>query len=75
MQDATENRHYTEIVREPLRLELNFTFPQKHGTSSLFWGNDCLWFQLTSLVLLEKRSKNDDFSLQQLLSRMPLLKL
>ena len=25
MQDATENCHYPELVREPLRLELNFT--------------------------------------------------
>ena len=25
MQDATENRHYPELVGEPLRLELNFT--------------------------------------------------
>ena len=27
MQDATENCHYPELVGEPLRLELNFTFP------------------------------------------------
>ena len=26
MQDATENCHYPELVGEPLRLELNFTF-------------------------------------------------
>ena len=26
MQDATQNCHYPEPVREPLRLELNFTF-------------------------------------------------
>ena len=25
MQDATENCHYSELVGEPLRLELNFT--------------------------------------------------
>ena len=30
MQDATENFHYPELVREPPRLELNFTFPLKH---------------------------------------------
>ena len=32
MQDATENCHYPELVGEPLRLELNFTFPQEHVT-------------------------------------------
>ena len=32
MQDATENCHYPELAREPLRLELNFTFPPKHVT-------------------------------------------
>ena len=29
-QDATENFLYPEIVREPLRLELNFTFLLQH---------------------------------------------
>ena len=32
MQDATENCHYPELVGEPLRLELNFTFPLEHVT-------------------------------------------
>ena len=32
MQDATEKCHYPELVLEPLRLELNFTFPLEHGT-------------------------------------------
>ena len=27
MQDATENCHYPELVGEPLRLELNLTYP------------------------------------------------
>ena len=30
IQYDTENRHYPEVVGEPLRLELNFTFPLKH---------------------------------------------
>ena len=30
MQVATENRRYPEPVVEPLRLELNFTFPPEH---------------------------------------------
>ena len=30
MQDATENFHYPELVGEPLRLELNFTYRLEH---------------------------------------------
>ena len=32
MEDATEKCHYTELVGEPLRLELNFTFLLEHIT-------------------------------------------
>ena len=32
MQDATENFRCPELVGEPLRLELNFTFPLEHVT-------------------------------------------
>ena len=32
MQGATENYHYPELTGEPLRLELNFTFPLEHLT-------------------------------------------
>ena len=38
MQDATENCHYPELVVEPLRLELNFTFPPEHVTDSIVLG-------------------------------------
>ena len=48
IQDATENSHYTGLVGEPLRLELNFTFPLENVTESLYWQK----LQLTSLVLL-----------------------
>ena len=32
MQDATEIYHYPEVGGEPLRLELNFSFPLEHVT-------------------------------------------
>ena len=32
MQQATESLHYPELVREPLRLELNFTSPVEYVT-------------------------------------------
>ena len=55
MQDATENCHYPELVGEPLRLELNVTFPLEHiaellthcaGRSNVFgwsWKIWCCW--------------------------------
>ena len=38
MQGATENCHYPELVEEPLRLELNFTFPLEHVTELIVLG-------------------------------------
>ena len=38
MQDATENCHYPELLGEPLRLELNFTFLLKHVTELIVLG-------------------------------------
>ena len=74
MQDVTENCPYPELVGEPLRLELNFTFPQDTLLKSSYWANECLRLQLASLILLEKTSKMDNVSLQQIINRIPLLK-
>ena len=38
MKDATENCHYPELVREPLRLELNFTNPLENVTELIVLG-------------------------------------
>ena len=38
MQDATETCHCPELVGEPLRLELNFTFPLEHVTELIVLG-------------------------------------
>ena len=38
MQDATENCHYPELVGEPLRLELNFTFRLEYVTELFVLG-------------------------------------
>ena len=38
MQDATENCHYPEFVGEPLRLELNFTYPLENITELIVLG-------------------------------------
>ena len=37
-QDAIEICHYPELVGEPLKLELNFTFPVKHVTELIVLG-------------------------------------
>ena len=38
MKDVTENCHYPELVGEPLRRELNFTFPLEHVTELIVLG-------------------------------------
>ena len=38
MPDATESYHYPELVGEPLRLELNFTFPLEQVTELMVLG-------------------------------------
>ena len=38
MQDATKHCHYTELIGEPLRLQLNFTFPLEHVTELIVLG-------------------------------------
>ena len=48
MQDATENCHYPELVREPLRLELNFTNPLENFTELIVLG------ELMSSVAVDK---------------------
>ena len=56
MQDATESCLYPELVGEPLRPELHFTFLLEHVTELivlgelLYWENECLRLQFTSLV-------------------------
>ena len=38
MQDATQNGHYPELVEEPLRLELNLTYPPEQVTELIVLG-------------------------------------
>ena len=65
MQHATESCQYPELFREPLRLDLNSTFPLEDVTelivlrerTSSVGENERLLLQLTSVVVLEKISK------------------
>ena len=39
MQEATKNIHQPEVVGEPLRLKLNFTFPPEQVTERILLGD------------------------------------
>ena len=43
MQDASVNSHYPELKGEPMRLELNFTFPLEHVTEPFVLGERMPW--------------------------------
>ena len=74
MQEATENCHYTELVGEPLRLELNFTFPLEHVSRISILGNRKPSVAVSSLASLWRISKMDHVALEQVISRILLLK-
>ena len=74
MQDATENCPYTELVGEPLRLELNFTFPLEQVTDLIVLGKRLFSVSVNKFGVVWKISKMDNVSLQQRINRMPLLK-
>ena len=47
LQDATENLYPPEVIGEPLRLGLNFTFLLEHFNEFLVLVEQILWLQLT----------------------------
>ena len=74
MQDATENCHYPELVAEPLRLEINFTFPLEHVTELIVMGERMSSVAVDKFGVVGKTPEMDNFSLQQIINRIPLLK-
>ena len=74
MQDASENCHYPKQVGEPLRLELNFTFPLRHITELLVLGERMSSVAVDMFGVVGKNTKMDNISLQQKINRIPLLK-
>ena len=48
IQDAIESNHYLELVGEPLRPELNFTFPLEHITELIVLGG---WERIFSIAV------------------------
>ena len=66
IQNASEKCHYPKLVGEPLRLELNFTFPLEHVIRLVELKTESLWLHLTGLAFLERVSKMHNVSLQQI---------
>ena len=54
IQDANENCHCPELVGEPLRLDLNFTFPLTHVTELIVLGERITLVAVDKLGVVEK---------------------
>ena len=74
MQDATEKRHYPELVGEALRLVLNFILPLEHVTDLNKLGKRLSMVEVDKFGVVEKTSKLDNVSLQQIINRIQLPK-
>ena len=74
MKAAFETNLYAELVGEPTRQELKSKFPLGHVSELFVLGSECLWLQLTNLVLLKKVSQMDLASFQQVITHNPQLK-
>ena len=74
MQDPTENCHCPELVGEPLRLELNFTYPLEHVTELIVLRERMSSVAVDKFDFAGIISKMDNISLQQIINRNPLLK-
>ena len=73
--DCPENCHYPELVEEPLRLELNFTFPLEHITELFVLGERMASVAVDKFGVVRKNILNGyNVSLQQKINRIPLLK-
>ena len=77
MQDATENCHYPELVVEPLRLELNFTFPIEHVTELIVLAERMPPVAVDKFGVVGKNfspQQMDNVFPQQIITRISLLK-
>ena len=73
MQDATKKCHYPELVREPLRLELNFTFPPEFFTELIVLGERMSSAAVDMFGVVGKTSEMDNVSIQQIINRITIL--
>ena len=70
VEDVTENYHYPELFREPLRP--NYTSPLEHITELFVFGVRMSLVKVTNL--LGRISKTHKVSPQQIINRIPLRK-
>ena len=71
---ANENWHYPELSSEPLRLELNFTFPLEHVSGFFLLGERMSSVAADKFGVVEKKPVKDKVSLQQIINLILLLK-
>ena len=74
MQDATENLRYTELVGEPLKLELNLIFLLEQVTELIVLRERISSVAVDKFGVLERITKKNNVTFQQLINRIPLLK-
>ena len=74
MQNATEKCHYSELVGEPLKLELNFIFPLECNTKVVLLGERMPSVALEKFGVFGKIFTMNNMSLQRIIKRIPLLK-
>ena len=58
MQDATENFHNPELLGEPLRLVIKFTFPQEHVSEIIILGEPIYSFAADMFGIVEMIIQN-----------------
>ena len=73
LQDAIETCQYSEQAGEPLRLELNFTFPLEHFTELNVLGERMPLVAVDKFGVVGKISEVDNNSLLQTVNRIPQL--
>ena len=74
MQEASENFHYPELVGEPLRLGLNFSFPLKHITEVIVLVGRKNSFEVDKIRVVARISTMDNISFPQTIHRIPVFK-
>ena len=70
MEDAADNCHYPELIGEPLRLELNFTFPLEHATELIVLAERLSSVAVDRFGAVEM----DNIAFQQIFNHIPQLK-
>ena len=58
MKDATDNCHHIELVAEPLKLQLNFTFPQEYVIELFVLGERMFLVAVDKFAVVGKKIQN-----------------